>query len=208
MINANLRKDQWPGGEIKALRTCFLGGEPPEDFGYFSGSYWMLCAPYETPEQAQQLFALFDPATCKRLVEGHFSSLDQVYNGLPIARTKVVAFRDGVLGSTYAPPFVEVKGEQVALDLDPARLFDDWCGRATSFLLGPPVFGHFGATARYYFSMLPHLEAVPARLDKLKAVVDEGVQLGLHLGESQQALQDVLVELFASDQRPCGGAAV
>ena len=197
-----MRKAGWPGRQIKCLRTCYLHGEPGEDPSYFSRSNWMLCAPYETPEQAQQLFALFDPSTCESLVRGHFYDLDKAYNGLPIVRAKVAAFRDGVLGSTYAPLVVEVKGKQVPLDLNPARLFDYWCGSATRFLLGPAVYGHFAATARYYFSMLPHLESVPARLETLKAVVDEGVQLKIRLGESQQELQDVLVELFASDQLP------
>ncbi|MDJ0910201.1 MAG: hypothetical protein QNI99_13470 [Woeseiaceae bacterium] len=212
VLAANLRRMEWPARQIKAMRHYFLTAEDPEDRGYFSRADRLLCAPYESPEQAKLLFDIFEkyPDEQAKLIKHHQRTVASLYDGLPYVRTKVRAFQQGVIGDVYQPLTGLKRKEEILINRSAEDTVDYWCNGAERWLRGststyPAAYGYFTDVMPYVFSALEYIdrsgESVPDSLAQLNshiALID-GV---LGLTDYQQEFCDLLLAELARPDLP------
>jgi hypothetical protein len=209
VISKNLKRMTWSAKQIKMMKHYFMTGEDLEDARYFGLTDRFLCAPYESAEQAKQLYHLYTNVHFdqEKLIRRHQRLIGELYDGLPTVREKVRNFQTGVIGDKYQPVTAIKREKEVTLTYPPAQIVKKWSDNAKYWLesRNSGAYGIYTDQMQYLFSVLEHLdrsgETIPESFGELKEFVDfiNGV---VGLSPYQQEFCDTFLAEFDRDDLP------
>jgi hypothetical protein len=181
-VEENMKQSGCVGPFLKASKHFFLTGEDIDRSGEFPLFCRFDMAPYESAEQARELFELYDENSRDRmmLLSGHLRTICINYAGSEKVRKKVADFQLGVLGETFRPIPVIFPGQKQAEPRPVEKTVHTWCNDALRWVNKKDQefrvdYGYFLDQIPYLISMLHYLDAdgpAPKKLIELKEYLD------------------------------------